>query len=187
MTRHGSDVVPVDDLRDLLKRQYRAALAMLRDAVERCPDALWEDTAPTNAFWQVAYHTLYFTHLYLQPEEAAFDPWPGHQSRVQHPDGIPGRDDPDSSLPLVPAPYTRDQVLAYLEHCESLLSDAVDAIDLLSPESGFWWYRISKLEHQLVNLRHVQHHAAQLADRVRAATGEGVRWVSTVPRPGGTD
>ncbi len=44
----------------VLKGQYRAGLAMLRQAVELCPDALWYDDAPTNAFWQVAYHVLFF-------------------------------------------------------------------------------------------------------------------------------
>jgi hypothetical protein len=171
-------------LRDPLKRQYRAALLMLRDAVERCPDALWDDPAPTNTFWQVAYHTLYFTHLYLQPSEAAFVPWTGHQAGVQHEDGIAGPADPASPLPLVPDPYTKDQVLAYLEHVHASV-DGVDALDLGAATSGFWWYPMGKLEHQLVNLRHVQHHVGQLADRVRAATGDGVRWVSPKPSASG--
>ena len=176
----GPTAVPLDTLRTALERQYRAALAMLRDAVERCPEPLWDDPAPTNAFWQVAYHTLYFTHLYLQPEEAAFRPWPGHQADVQHPDGIAGPDDPASALPLVPETYSRDQVLAYATHLDAMLHDAVEALDLLAPDSGFWWYRpMAKLEHQLVNLRHLQHHAAQLADRVRNHAGVGVDWVSS--------
>ena len=64
-------------LKRILKSQYRASLAMLRASVEACPDALWYDATPKNAFWQIAYHTLFFTHLYLQPEEQAFRPWAG--------------------------------------------------------------------------------------------------------------
>jgi hypothetical protein len=62
----------------------------------------------------------------------------------------------------------------------------VDALDLDSPESGFSWYQVPELEHQLVNLRHMQHHTAQLADRLRSAAGVGVRWVQkgTTARPG---
>lgn len=177
--------IPTDEaalgaVRAALKRQYRAALAMLRDAVERCPDELWTDPAPRNAFWQVAYHTLYFTHLYLQPDEASFRPWAGHQGGVQHEDGIAGPADPASPLPLVPHPYGRAQVLAYADHVDGCV-DGVDALDLATETSGFWWYPMGKLEHQLVNLRHVQHHVGQLADRVRAATGEGVPWVSPTP------
>ena len=59
---------------------------------------------------------------------------------------------------------------------------AIDALDLASPESGFSWYKVAKLEHQLINIRHVQHHAAQLADRLRAAADVGTRWVSAGPK-----
>jgi hypothetical protein len=57
--------------RSVLKSQYHAALAMVREAVERCPADEWSNADHKNAFWQVAYHTLFFTHLYLQRDEAA--------------------------------------------------------------------------------------------------------------------
>ena len=166
-------------LRSSLKNQYRAALAMLREGVERCPDDLWLDDESTTVCWQLAYHTLFFTHLYLQPDEAAFRPWEQHRSDVQYPDGIPGPPLEGSDLPLVAEPYTRAQVLAYWRFCDAMLDGAVDALDLLSPESGFYWYPIPKLEHQLVNIRHIQHGAAQLADRLRRAADVGVPWVGS--------
>jgi hypothetical protein len=58
-----------------------------------------------------------------------------------------------------------------------MVDGAVDALDLLSPESGFHWYEIPKLEHQMVNLRHLQHHTAQLADRLRASGDIAIKWV----------
>jgi hypothetical protein len=169
-------------LRGVLKSQYHASLAMLREAVERCPDDVWSSADHRNAFWQVAYHTVYFTHLYLQPNEAAFRPWAGHQTEVQHEDGLAGNPDPESALPLIPRMYTQAQVLEYLTMCDQMVDSAVDAIDLESPESGFWWYSVSKLEHQLINLRHVQHHAAQLADRLRVSNDIGIKWVSATAR-----
>jgi lambda repressor-like predicted transcriptional regulator len=60
-----------ETLRAILKSQYHAALAMLKEALERCPEEVWFSQAHVNRFWQIAYHTLYFTHLYLQPNEAA--------------------------------------------------------------------------------------------------------------------
>jgi len=87
-TPSGASVLA--ELRAALVRQYRAALSMFREAVESCSDALWFDRRPRNAFWQVAYHTLFYTHLYLQPSADAFRPWEGHQANVQHPDGIAG-------------------------------------------------------------------------------------------------
>jgi hypothetical protein len=170
---------PADPIRDALRRQYHAALAMLRDAIERCPEATWYDASPANAFWQVAYHALFFAHVYAQPNHAAFVPWPGHQQDNQNPDGIPGPPDPSSTLPLIPRPYTKAEVLAYWTYCDEHADAWFDALDLAQPDSGFHWYRVPKLEHLIVNIRHIQHHAAQLADRLRAAHGIGVRWAGS--------
>jgi hypothetical protein len=74
-------------------------------------------------------------------------------------------------------PYSKPQVLAYWTVCDQLVDGAADALDLASSDAGFPWYRVGKLEHQLVSLRHLAHHAGQLADRVRASAGAGVRWV----------
>ena len=73
--------------------------------------------------------------------------------------------------------HIRKQVLEYWSFCDRSVDGAVDALDLDSAESGFSWYRMSKLEHQLVNVRHIQHHGAQLADRLRSAADIGIRWV----------
>ena len=73
--------------------------------------------------------------------------------------------------------YRRDLLLECWQWCDAAVDDAVDALDLAAPECGFPWYSMSKLEHQLVNLRHIQHHAAVLGDRVRQATGTGIGWV----------
>lgn len=172
-------------LRQILKSQYHAALAMLEEPIARCPDELWEDPTPKNAFWQVAYHTVYHAHLYLVPNEAAFQPWDGQQPETQHPDGIAGRVHPNSPLPLIPEPYSREEVLAYWKVCDGMVDTCIDALDLGLPDSGFWWYEMSKLEHQFVALRHIQHHAAQLADRVRAAGDVVTRWVGAGPPPVG--
>ena len=152
------------NLRAVLKSQYHAALAMLREAIDRCPEREWVSRDRKNAFWQVAYHTLFFTHLYLQSNEKAFVRWSDHQGED---DGTKGE------------PYSKAQVLEYWRFVDQTVDDAIDAIDLDSPESGFSWYRMSKLEHQFVNIRHIQHHGAQLADRVRSAADIGVKWVGS--------
>src|SRR5262245_20917494 len=109
-----------NQLRDVLKSQYHASLAMLHEAIARCPDEEWASGAHKNAFWQVAYHTLFFTHLNLQRDEAAFRPWKEHQGNVQQPDGIGGPPDPNSSLPVIPDPYMKAQVLEYCAFCDAM-------------------------------------------------------------------
>ena len=165
-----------------LKSQYHAALAMLRDAIERCPDDLWLDARPKNAFWQVAYHTLFFAHAYLG-DKATFQPWAGHQRDNQNEDGIPGEPDPKSTLPLIPRPYTKAQALEYWAIVDAMVDHAVDTMDLRRQDSGFPRYQMSKFEHQLVNLRHIEHHMAQLADRLRAACDVNVTWRGKGPAP----
>ncbi len=96
---------------------------------------------------------------------------------MQNEDGIGGPPKPDSTLPVIPRPYSQAECLAYWEFCDAMVDPAVDALDLWSQESGFAWYRMSKLEHQFVNIRHIQHHTAQLADRLRASAGVGVKWI----------
>jgi hypothetical protein len=127
-----------------------------------------------NPFWQVAYHTLFYTHFYLQPSEADFVPWEHHRPGYHR----LGRED-GASGPQIPC--TVEEVRAYGIHCRDLIDAAVDRLDLASPDSGFPWYPMSKLEHQFVNLRHLQHHTGQLADRLRQATNRGLRWVGGAP------
>ena len=59
----------------IIQSQYDAAIAMLRQAIEKCPDAIWADTSYNNAFWHIAYHTLIYSHFYLHTAEADFVPW----------------------------------------------------------------------------------------------------------------
>ena len=182
MTATSAEPVAAETLRGVLKSQYHAALAMLESVVERFPEERWTQSDAVNAPWQVAYHVLFFTHLYLQPEEATFRRWLGHRP-AQHEDGIAGPADSESELPLVPDAYGKEEVLDYLRFCDALVDPAMDSLDLHRPDSGFYWYDVSKLEHQLINIRHVQHHAAQLADRLRSEAGLGTRWVAA-RRPG---
>jgi len=57
-------------------------------------------------------------------------------------------------------------------------------MNLLSPESGFYWYKVSKLEHQIINIRHTQLGAAQLAGRLRAKLNVGLDWIGTGAKAG---
>lgn len=166
------------DLEDLmrlsLRSQYHASLGMLRQAVEACPDELWVIGEPV-AFWRIVYHTAFCTHMYLQPNEAAFHRWEHHREDYQLLGPVPWRPD---HLPQIGEPYSREQMLDYLAQCDAMVDAAVETLDLRSRDSGFWWYKMSKLEHQLVNIRHIQHHTGQLALRLRAAgTEQGLGWV----------
>jgi hypothetical protein len=135
--------------------------------------------------WRVAYHALYYAHLYLQPSVNDFTPWARHQTGIHDLDDMPSPPEIQDLIehphrpPQTGEPYTKAQVLEYWELCDGMIDAGVDSLDLLSAESGFPWYRTNKLEHQFVNVRHIQHHAAQIGARIREASGgnNGVDWV----------
>ena len=170
--------IAADEIRKIIKSQYHASLAMLREIIERCPEELWMSTGTPNAFWQIAYHAVFFAHLYLLPNAKAFQPWAEHQSDTQNQHGLPGPPDPKSSLPLIPRPYTRSQVLTYIGIVDGMVDEGVNLLDIHNPDCGFPWYKdINKLEHLFISIRHIQHHGGQLADRLRTGANQGTRWV----------
>lgn len=174
-------------LRTTLKGQYHAVLAMLRSAVEQCPEDLWVSADAGVPFWRVVYHALYYTHLYIQPNERAFTSWEHHQTGLQDLDDIPGPPEFLDFLelphrpPQTGVPFTREEILEYWAVCDRMIDDAMGTLDVLDPDTGFSWHtpRRPKVEQQINSIRHIQHHTSQLAVRLRAATGEGVDWVSS--------
>jgi hypothetical protein len=165
------------DVRAALKGQYHAALAMLKQAIEQCPDDQWDGGVYPVPFWRVAYHALFFTHLYLQPDEDSFRPWEHHRDQYQFLGELPW---PPHAKPKVGEPYTKAQGLEYWQVCDAMVDGAVDGLDLDAQECGFPWYPLPKLDHQIVNIRHIQHHAALLAGRLRLAAGTDIAWVGGV-------
>ncbi|MHC4712918.1 MAG: hypothetical protein ACYTAN_06555 [Planctomycetota bacterium] len=156
-----------------LKGQYHASLAMLKDTIDQCPDDLWDSGEHGVAFWLVVYHTLFYTHLYLMPDEKAFRAWEHHREEYQFLDAVPW---PPHDPPKVGEPYTKAEVLEYWAVCDGMVDTAVDTLDLDAPKCGFPWYKLPKLDHQINNIRHIQHHAALLSGRLRAAVGADVEW-----------
>jgi DinB superfamily len=163
------------NIQSALKSQYHAALKALRLAVEKCPDALWDDPADGAApFWRVVYHTLFYTHFYLQQDQKSFIPWVGHREEADFLGAVPD----DTAHPPKPCkPYTRGELLEYWRVCDGMIDAGVDALDLSAPRCGFPWYEMPTLEHQILNIRHIQNHAAALATRLRRSAGISIDWV----------
>jgi len=158
----------------IVSSQIRAALRMLRSAIEACPEDLWDRTTDHNRFWVLAYHTLFFTHLYLSPSEEDFEPW---DRQVEGHSGY-GRAGLGDWTKLAPEDvFTKADVLAYCDYVSGRVSELVEATPF-DASSGFYWLKFSKGETHLYNLRHIQHHAGQLMDRLRQETDIGSKWVA---------
>lgn len=67
------------DIPAILISQYKASLEMLKQTITKCPESMWNAASDKNKSWQVAYHALFFTHLYVADSEEAFTPWNKHR------------------------------------------------------------------------------------------------------------
>lgn len=185
------------DIRSALKEQYHAGLAMLVDCIERCPDDLWNAPNPPVAvapdprnpewngcerqFWRIAFHAVYFTHLYLGQGEDAFQPPPANLAvRRRDFEGMwakPWPLEPFELAPGTPA-CTPGEIVEYIRFVDSLIDPTIDGLDLDSPNSGIPWYKdFPKLSHELLTLRHLQGHIGQLSELLMLR-GIDTDWVS---------
>ncbi len=163
------------DIRSALKSQHRAALKMLRLAIEQCPESLWDAESSNQApVWRVAYHAMFFSNFYLQQDHRGYTtPWAGHRREMVELGEV------TNGIRITPPkcdPMTRQEILAIWDVCDQAIDKGIDALDLDADPCGFPWYPMPTLEHQLVNIRHVQHHAAALAARLRQV-GIEIDWV----------
>lgn len=145
-----------------IQSQYLAALEMLRQAVEKCPEGLWDERAYTNSCAQIAYHALFYLHLYLSPGLDGFTPWAGHR---------PGA---ERMQPEVPS-YSKAEIAAYYEELRQSVGPRITSLALEAP-SGFPWLPFNRLELHFYNLRHLHQHIGELSERLSAAKVE-VGWV----------
>ena len=147
-----------------LQSQFLATLAMLTQIVDRCPADVWDHPADANRVWHIAYHALFYAHLYLSPTDAQMEPWPKARENYNilgDTMPFPPHDPVDHSIP-----YSQDDIHEYIAFCRDQVHKQMAAVDLAAAESGFAWIPLSKFELQLYNLRHLQSHVGELAHRL---------------------
>lgn len=153
--------------------QYLAALEMLKQAIVKCPDSVWNDPRDKTKFWHIAYHALFYTHLYLQDSEQSFVPWSKHRPEYQFIGQLPW---PPHSPPQIGEPYDQDAVLEYLAFCQQHVAERVPQLNL-DAASGFDWLPFGKLELQFYTIRHLQQHTGELMERLGARANLELPWV----------
>jgi hypothetical protein len=162
------------DYKNAIRSQYHAALEMLKQAIARCPESLWDNPGDKIRFWHVAYHALFYTHLYLQNSEKEFVPWVKHRNQSQFLGRLPW---PPHDKPEIGEPYSREDILSYLEVCQEQVEERVASVNL-EAESGFSWLPFSKMELQIYNIRHIQQHAGELMERLGTQANIEIDWVA---------
>ncbi len=138
------------DLKTALKEQYHAGLAMLAECVAKCPDNLWISGTHPRAYWRIAFHAAFFTHLGLGQDERAFASPPPELAVARREDSRRLWTEPaylePYEMPEDAAPYSQQDILEYIGFVDTLVDPTVEGLDLESPDSGFSWYEdIGKL------------------------------------------
>jgi hypothetical protein len=153
----------------IIWRQFGASIEMLENAIVACPDDLWDDRSRQTEFWYVVYHTLFFLDLYLSGSAEGFAPPAPFTLDEMDPAGV-----------LPERPFTKEELLTYLAHGRRKCRATIEALtdEKAQRRCRFPWGDLSFAELLLDNMRHVQHHAAQLNLILRQTIDSAPRWVA---------
>lgn len=158
----------IANLGKILWQQLGAAIDMLENAINACPDELWDDHSQQPEFWYIAYHTIFFLDFYLSESLDDFTPPAPFTLSELDPAGV-----------LPERVYAKEDLQTYLEHGRKKAKAAIEALTDENADQRFKYGRIdiSRAELFLYKIRHVQHHAGQLNLILRQKTDSAPRWV----------
>ncbi len=157
-----------DTFKAILRSQFGAAIETLQNAIDNCPDELWDRGGSEKQYWYIAYHCLFFLDLYLSKSVKGFSPpQPFTLSEI------------DSTGKKPPRAYSREELKGYIEHCRTKCISRLESLteEQFLERCGFSWIDANVAELMLYNMRHVQHRAGQLNLILRQEVGQGSKWV----------
>jgi len=155
-------------MKTIIWHQFGAAIDMLENAIRACPDDVWGNRIKHSEFWYIAFHALFYLDFYLAQSDKGFVPPPPFTL-----------DELDERGLLPDRVYAKQELLAYLEYgrekCRSTIASMTE--ERANQRCGFDWLDITVAEVLLYNMRHVQHHAAQLNLLLSKKAGSAPCWV----------
>ena len=165
----------IDILKESLWKQFGASIDMLKNAIVLWPEERWHTD---KKFFYNAYHCLIFLDYYLTipPTNLSF-PLP---YTIMEPEHTPK----DAVGDLVPNRiYSKKELLDYLDasrkRCHTLIGSLTEEkLNDRFIEEGPDPMNYSVIEILLYNMRHVQHHTAQLNLISRQTINNASGWVS---------
>ena len=118
-------------------------------------------------------HTPVFTDIYLDWGEDAFRRQDFHQDNPQL---FQDYEELEDKTPR--NFYAKTDCRAYLDFCRQKVRKVLptETAQILLGDSGYSWRSISRLGLHIYNIRHIQHHAAQLGLRRQLSGGAPLDW-----------
>lgn len=162
-------------IKNNLWNQFGASIDMLHNAIALCPE---ETLVANKKLFYLAYHSLVFLDYYLtNPPDGFASPLP---FKIAAPDEVLDEGAIDDIVPN--RIYTKAELLDYSHTCREKCRRIIEALTeetLMEPwieDGGDRVYPMFEL--LLYNMRHVQHHAAQLNMLLRQTINNAPDWVS---------
>lgn len=162
----------IDIVKESLWEQFGASIDALGNAVAMWPDELWEKKP--KAF-RMAFHTLFFLEYYLTYPPLNFKP----ALAITETDG-------DFNPTRI---YSKKEMLEYVAVCKAKCREQINKFDETnlgmrwSKQMGHRYFEINYFELMMYNMRHVQHHTAQLNMMLRNEIDDAPDWVSRTSDP----
>ncbi len=159
-----------EEWKQIARSQFGATIDMLENSIEACPEEIWDDgTRDFSSYWYMVSHTLFWLDLYLSGTAENFAPPAPFTLDELDPAGV------------IPArTYTKDELLKYLRHCREKFREVVKNLtgEKANEICKFGSTEMKFGELLLDNMRHVQHHTAQLNLILRQRTDYAPPWIS---------
>lgn len=166
---------------DILASQYKASLGMLRQVLDKVPGEQWNTEDYSNPIWQIAYHILWATKFYLGENPESYVPFDNAIEGAESLGGSQEWENPEEGV-VVEGFHTKEDLFSFIEQLESDLQQKIALISL-DGYSGFEWYPYTRLELHINYIRHIQHHTAQIIERLKAKGITGFQWWADQHRP----
>lgn len=155
-----------ESLKVILWEQFGGTIDMLENALLMCTDDLWDTP---EKFWYNAYHTLFYLDYYSTESPDNFAPPAAFTLSEFEADGqLPERT------------YSKKELIDYLQFGRNKthqliagLTKEIAAKRFINTSRNY-----SVLEMIIYNMRHVQHHTAQLNLLLRQNLNVAPQWVS---------
>ncbi len=159
---------------NILHSQYRASLGMFSDVLKRIPEDLWNTNEYSNPNWQIIYHTLWATKFYLAKDS---DYHVSFKGAIEGGESLGGTRDWENPTNAVKsgAFAKKEDLISFLNEIITNLHYSIEELPF-EDYSGFDWYPYTRFELHINNIRHIQHHTAQMIERLKAKGISGLNW-----------
>ena len=155
-------------VKEIIWSQFGASIEMLENAINDCPEDLWQNRQNKPEFWYLVYHTLFWLDFYLTSEPDKYKPTEPFTLSELDPEGI-----------LPDRVYSKKELLNYLtfskNKCAKTILNLTD--EIVNKDYKFGSVQMSFGELLIYNLRHVQHGVGQLNLILRQKIDFAPKWI----------